>query len=66
MSIFLDDKDLFKLTKKKRKSCQVVALRSMGIPFIVNPEGEPIVTKRAIEGGDPVEHKQETWQSNAF
>jgi len=66
MSVFLDDDDVARLTKKKRKSCQVAALRSMGIPFFVNPAGEPIVTKKAVEGGEPVEYMQQTWQSKAF
>ena len=65
MSVFLDDDDVARLTKKKRKSCQVAALRSMGIPFFVNPAGEPIVTKKAVEGGE-VEHKPQTWQSNVL
>ena len=66
MSVFLDDEDVFRLTKKRRKSCQVEALRSMGIPFFVNPSGEPIVTRKAVEGSDTVEIKQQTWQSNVF
>ncbi len=66
MSLFLNDEDVARLTKKKRKSCQVAALKTMGIPFFVNPSGEPIVTRKAVEGGDPVENKELPWQADAF
>jgi len=65
MSIFLDTADLIKLTDKKRKSCQIAALRDMGIPFIVNASGQPVVTIKALEG-EKVEQTPQTWQSNVL
>ena len=65
MSIFLDQADIVKLTDKKRKSCQIAALRTMGIQFIVNASGQPVVTIKAIEGGK-IEQAPQPWQSNAL
>ncbi|SEN44412.1 DUF4224 domain-containing protein [Nitrosomonas marina] len=65
MDIFLDYKAVARLTKKKRKSCQIAALRSMGIPFFINPSGEPIVAIKAVEGGK-VDQIEKPWQSNAL
>jgi len=65
MSVFLDDDDVADLTGRKRKSDQIVALRTMGIPFFINAAKKPIVTRKAVEGGE-VEHKPQTWQSNAL
>ena len=59
--IFLNDNDVADLTGRKRKSDQIDALRSMGIPFFINAEKRPIVTRKAVEGGDPVENKPQPW-----
>jgi len=48
MSIFLTPDDVAILTGKKRKSCQVDWLRSEGIPFYINANGRPVVTKAAL------------------
>lgn len=50
MSEFLHPDDVAILTNKKKKSAQVAALRQMGIRFIVNPSGRPVVPKSAIDG----------------
>lgn len=65
MSIFLDDSDIADLTGRKRKSGQIDALRAMGIPFFINAANKPVVTKKAVEGGE-VDAKPKTWQSNAL
>jgi len=63
--IFLNDDDVAILTGQKRKSGQIVALRDMGIPFFINAANKPVVTKKAVEGGE-VEPKPQTWQSNVL
>lgn len=50
MSAFLEDADIAKLTGRKMKSLQIVALRKMGIVFRVNATGHPVVTWSAVEG----------------
>jgi len=50
MSIFLAPDDVAILTGKKKKSCQVDQLRTMGIPFYINAAGRPVVTIAALEG----------------
>jgi hypothetical protein len=49
-AIFLDDDELVRLTGRRRKSCQIEALRAAGIPFRVNATGHPVVTRAAVEG----------------
>lgn len=52
-SAFLSGQDVAILTGRKLKSCQVVQLRKMGIPFYINASGRPIVTRSAVEGLPP-------------
>jgi hypothetical protein len=49
MSTFLDQTELSTLTGRKAKSLQIITLRKMGIPYFVNANGHPIVTRSAIE-----------------
>jgi hypothetical protein len=49
-STFLTMEAVAMLTGRRRKSKQVEALRMMGLPFWVNPIGQPIVTVAAVEG----------------
>jgi hypothetical protein len=49
-STFLSTEAVAMLTGRRRKSKQVEALRMMGLPFWVNPIGQPIVTVAAVEG----------------
>lgn len=50
MPTFLTSDDIAELTGRKTKSKQIEALRSMGLPFWVNPIGRPVVATVAIEG----------------
>ncbi|TXI22299.1 MAG: DUF4224 domain-containing protein [Nitrosomonas sp.] len=60
-SAFLSSEDVATLTGRKLKSCQVVQLRKMGIPFYINASGRPIVTRSAVEGRPP-EIIKKTWE----
>ena len=61
MTIFLTQSDVENLTGRKRKSCQVDALRVMGIPFHINAAGRPVVTVAALEG-KKVEKSDNKWK----
>lgn len=63
MGTFLDDDEIVKLTGRKMKGHQIMALRKMGLPFFVNATGHAVVTRSAIEGRkeEPVKAK---WISN--
>jgi hypothetical protein len=50
MDTFLTTEAVVKLTGRRRKSKQIEALRTMGLPFWVNAIGEPVVALAAIEG----------------
>ncbi|MDQ2822765.1 MAG: DUF4224 domain-containing protein [Pseudomonadota bacterium] len=58
-STFLTMEAVAMLTGRRRKSKQVEALRMMGLPFWVNPIGQPIVTVAAVEGRrEPTREKE--------
>jgi hypothetical protein len=67
-AMFLEDDEIAKLTGRKMKGHQVLALRQMGIPFFVNATGHPVVTRIAVEGGkkdaDPQPKKR--WVANVL
>lgn len=48
--MFLDDKELARLTGFARKTRQVQQLRMMGIPFYVNAAGRAVVTRSVVDG----------------
>jgi len=48
--MFLTDDELAILTGRKLKRLQIESLRRMGVPFLVNACGKPVVTRCAIEG----------------
>lgn len=48
MEMFLSDKELIRLTKKKRKDCQIKALRFMGIEYKVRPDGSVVVLREHV------------------
>lgn len=52
-----------KLTKHQR---QVAFLRGLGIPFVVNAAGRPVITRAALEGGRAIPPTPTGWQSNAL
>ena len=61
--MFLTDAELAILTGRKLKRLQIEALRKMGVPFLVNACGKPVVTKSAIEGrGSPAPAEKTTWR----
>lgn len=61
--MFLTDPELAILTGRRWRSRQIDALRKMGIPFVVNAAGRPVVTKSALEGKE--QPKQQRWEPRA-
>ncbi|WP_112485970.1 DUF4224 domain-containing protein [Thiomonas sp. X19] len=49
MDMFLTTAELRELTGRMRPSAQIRALRSMGIPHRVRPDGTPTVTRSFVE-----------------
>lgn len=70
MSLFLTCDEVKVLTGisrakagKSREQLQAAALRSMKIPFYINPAGRPIVSRTIIEGGPfTSETVRPTWE----
>jgi len=60
MDTFLTTEAVIKLTGRRRKSKQIEALRTMGLPFWVNAIGEPVVTIAAVEGRKEAP-REKTW-----
>jgi hypothetical protein len=50
METFLTADAVVRLTGRRRKSKQIEALRTMGLPFWVNAIGEPVIALAAVEG----------------
>ena len=66
-SIFLSPIEVGELTSYTRHGKQCEALRAMGIPFMVNPAGRPIVARAIFEARQAEETKptaRRKWQSN--
>lgn len=61
--LFINEKELSKLTGRKMKSLQITWLRTEGIPFRVSATGHPVVTRAAVEGRKPEPETQpkNTW-----
>lgn len=47
---FLTREEVREFTDCCHKQKQIEALRTMGVPFWVNPAGRPVVARSAIEG----------------
>lgn len=60
MDTFLTTDAVVRLTGRRRKSKQIEALRTMGLPFWVNAIGEPVVTVAAVEGRREAQ-REKTW-----
>lgn len=58
---FLEAAEICELTGRRSKSKQIEALRTMGLPFWVNPIGKPVVARVAIEGGRKEEKAEKAW-----
>ena len=50
MSRFLTETELIEYTGRQWKSKQIAALKKIGVAFIVNACGKPVVTVAAVEG----------------
>ena len=50
MSRFLTETELIQYTGRQWKSKQILALKKIGVAFIVNACGKPVVTVAAVEG----------------
>lgn len=66
VGIFLTKDEVAELTSFKRHAQQIRALRAMGLPFLVNPAGRPIVTRASVVGVGLVEAAPQgrRWQSS--
>ena len=66
-TMFLEDDEIVRLSGRKMKGHQIIALRQMGIPFFVNATGHPVITRAAVEGrkdaSDPV---RQPWVPNVL
>ncbi|GAB1835935.1 DUF4224 domain-containing protein [Achromobacter xylosoxidans] len=45
----LSQKELLEVTGKARKAGQIAALKHLGIPFKIRPDGSPVVLRAAME-----------------
>ena len=50
MSRFLTETELIAYTGRQWKSKQIAALKKIGVAFIINACGKPVVTVAAVEG----------------
>ena len=63
--MFLTRDEVASLTDYKRYGKQCDVLRQMGIPFITNPTGRPIVIRAVLEGRqEPANSPRRKWQSS--
>ena len=63
--MFLTRDEVVSLTDYKRYGKQCDVLRQMGIPFITNPTGRPIVIRAVLEGRqEPANSQRRKWQSS--
>ena len=63
--MFLTRDEVASLTDYKRYGKQCDVLRQMGIPFITNPTGRPIVIRSVLEGRqEPANSPRRKWQSS--
>jgi hypothetical protein len=60
MDTFLTTEAMIRLTGRRRKTKQIEALKTMGLPFWVNAIGEPVVTIAAVEGRKDVP-REKVW-----
>ena len=61
--MFLDDEEIVRLTGFKRKSKQIAQLRLMGVGFLINATGHPVITKAILESRKPIkEESQQEWR----
>jgi len=58
--LFLDDEEVIRLTGRKKRNAQVIALRYMGIEHKIRPDGAVIVSRSHIQkllDGDSVKRR---------
>lgn len=61
MSLFVNPEDLRRLTGFATKAKQIAYLRTIGIPFIINGAGKPVVTVAAVEGRRETRAVTQAW-----
>jgi hypothetical protein len=61
MSRFLTEVELVQYTGRQWKSKQIAALKKIGVAFIVNACGKPVVTVAAVEGRKEIQQPK-TWE----
>lgn len=60
--LFLTEIELRDLTGRKLKRRQVEALAKMGVPYLINAAGRPIVCRAHLEGRAAVPSETITWK----
>lgn len=60
--LFLTETELRDLTGRKLKSRQVEALARMGVPYLLNAAGRPVVCRAHLEGRTDPPPEPSTWK----
>lgn len=58
---FLTSDEVATLTGRKTKSRQIEALRRMGVAFVINDIGHPVIARSVIEGKKAVATEKPKW-----
>lgn len=66
MSLFIETKDLRKLTGFAHHKKQIEQLHLLGIPFIVNGRGQPVVAITVINGKNERHSQTQKWSSSVL
>lgn len=60
--LFLTEAELRDLTGRKLKSRQVEALAKMGVPYLINAAGRPVVCRAHLEGRAAAPSEAPAWK----
>lgn len=63
--LHLDDDELREITGFAHRARQADALRSMGVPFLVNPRGRILVVREKYTGQKPTKKTAPNWNALA-
>ena len=61
MSLFLSPAEISTLTGRGRAHAQIDSLRKMGIRFVINALGRPVIARAWIEGNKTEESTEPIW-----
>lgn len=65
MDMFLEPKEMARLTGRKMKSLQIAWLRTSGLRFWVSATGHPVVPRSAVKGTKIEPPPRPKWRSTA-